>query len=188
MKQFFRTKYSWDSVYYHFQKWCKNGSWQRLSQILLVKFKSVLDLSTIQLDGTHTTVKRGGEAVEYQGRRKCRTSNMLILVENNGISIAFSGPIVENQNDSFELVANFETMINPLKKSNIRLDGLFLDVCFNITKFRECCYKNDIIDNIKHNIRNGKYDASFFDDELYKKTVCSGKNQCLGRLDLKQLV
>jgi transposase len=60
MKQFFGTKYSWNSVYFHFQKWCKSGSWQKLWKMLLVKFKSVLELSTILLDGTHTPVKRGG--------------------------------------------------------------------------------------------------------------------------------
>ena len=170
MKQFFKTKYSWNSVYFHFQKWCKNGSWQKLWQMLLVKFKSVLDLSTIQLDGTHTPVKRGGEAVEYQGRKKCKTSNMLILVDNNGIPIALSEPIAGNHNDSFELVTNFENMISPLRSSNIRLDGLFLnaDSGFDTDEFREYCYKNDITDNIKHNKRNGKNDASLFDDELYK--------------------
>ena len=83
MKQFFRTKYSWNSVYFHFQKWCKNGSWQ----LLLVKFKSVLDLSTIQLDGTHTPVKRGGEAVEYQGRKKCKQVICLFLLTTMGFQL-----------------------------------------------------------------------------------------------------
>jgi transposase len=58
MKQFFKTSYSWNSVYFHFQKWCKNDSWQKLLQTQFAKFKSVLDLSTIQLDGTHTPLKR----------------------------------------------------------------------------------------------------------------------------------
>ena len=86
MKQFFKTSYSWNSAYFHFQKWYKNGSWQELWQRLLLKFKSVLDLSTIQLDGTHTPVKRGGKAVEYQGRKKCKTTNMLILADNKWYS------------------------------------------------------------------------------------------------------
>jgi transposase len=30
MKQFFRTSYEWNSVYYHFQKWSKDGSWDQL--------------------------------------------------------------------------------------------------------------------------------------------------------------
>ena len=70
---------------FHSQKWYKNDSWQELWQMLLVKFKSISDLSTIQLDGTHTPVKRGGEAVEYQGKKKYKTSNTFILVDNNCI-------------------------------------------------------------------------------------------------------
>jgi len=62
-------------------------------------------------------------------------------------------------------------MTSQLRKNNIRLDDLLLnaDAGFDTTEFRECCYKNDIIDNIKHNKRNGKNDASHLDDELYKK-------------------
>jgi hypothetical protein len=29
MKEFIRGRYSWQSVYYHFQKWSKDGSWWR---------------------------------------------------------------------------------------------------------------------------------------------------------------
>ena len=77
MKQFFRTKYSWNSVYHHFQKWSKHGSWERAWSALLQKYRGVLDMSSVQLDGTHTPAKRGGQAVGYQGRKKCRTSNGL---------------------------------------------------------------------------------------------------------------
>jgi len=63
MNQFFRGKYSWQSVYYHFQKWSKNGSWEIVWGNLLKKYKQHLDLSNIQLDGTHTPAKRGGESV-----------------------------------------------------------------------------------------------------------------------------
>jgi hypothetical protein len=121
MKQCFKTSYSWNSVYFHFQKWYKNDSWQKLWQMLLVKFKSVLDLSTIQLDSTHTPIKRGVEAVEYQGRKKCKTSNMLILVDNNGIPIASSEPITRNHNDLFNIVVDFKYMISPLRNFDIVL-------------------------------------------------------------------
>ena len=63
MKQFFREKYTWQSVYCHFQKWSKNGSWERIWSNILKKYKHLLDLSSIQLDGTHTPAKRGGESV-----------------------------------------------------------------------------------------------------------------------------
>ncbi len=43
-------------------------------------------MSSIQLHGTHTPVKRGGQAVAYQGRKKSKTSNMLILIDSLGYS------------------------------------------------------------------------------------------------------
>jgi transposase len=171
MKQFFKIKYSWNSVYFHYQKWCKDGSWQRIWQILLDKHRTTLDLSSVQLDGTHTPAKRGGEAVGYQGRKKCKTSNMLILSDSNGIPIACSEPIAGNHNDAYQLVPNFKMMIKPLESSNIRVDGLFLnaDAGFDTKEFREYCFTNDIIDNIDNNKRNGKSDASLLDELLYKK-------------------
>lgn len=36
-----------------------------------------LDLSSVDLEGSHTPAKRGGENVEYQGRKKSRTTPML---------------------------------------------------------------------------------------------------------------
>jgi len=66
MKQFFKQSYCWQSVYFHFQKWSKDGSWERAWHTILEKHKHLLDLSSIQLDGTHTPVKRGGEACGYQ--------------------------------------------------------------------------------------------------------------------------
>lgn len=79
MKQFFRQSYRWQSVYHHFQKWSNNGSWSKLWSILLNKYKHKLDMSSIQLDGSHTFSKRGGESVAYQGRKKGKTSNILII-------------------------------------------------------------------------------------------------------------
>lgn len=87
LKQFFRVKYRWQSVYHHFQKWSKDGSWQQVWQFALQKHKHLLDMSSIQLDGTHPPSKRGGEAVAYQGRKKAKTSNMLILKDKQGVPL-----------------------------------------------------------------------------------------------------
>ena len=75
----FREKYSWQSVYYHFQKWSKNGSWESVWNSIQKKHKHLLDLSSIQLDGTHTPAKRGGESVAYQGQKKSKTTNISII-------------------------------------------------------------------------------------------------------------
>lgn len=126
MKQFFRIKYQWQSVYHHFQKWSKDGSWEKVWSNVLEKHKYLLDLSSIQLDGTHTPSKRGGEAVAYQGRKKCKTSNMLILTDNQGIPLACSDPVSGNHNDAYGLVKTFQKMISRVQISNISTDGLFL--------------------------------------------------------------
>lgn len=170
MKQFFRIKYKWQSVYHHFQKWCKDGSWPGIWQYILNKYKSLLDMSSIQLDGTHTPTKRGGEAVGYQGRKKCKTSNMLVLTDSNGIPLACSDPVAGNHNDAYNLVNIAKGMMSDIKLSGIRTDGLFLnaDAGFDNTVFREYCNQAEIIDNIDQNKRNGSGMDQLFDDLLYK--------------------
>ena len=170
MKQFFTIKYRWQSVYYHFQKWCKDGSLERVWAIVLEKHKCLLDMSSVQLDGTHTPTKRGGQAVGYQGRKKSKTSNMLILTDSQGIPLACSEPTSGNHNDAYELEKTVGKMLNNIQSSNINTDGLFLnaDAGFDTEGFRNFCYKNDIIDNIDKNKRNGNENDHLFDDLLYK--------------------
>lgn len=127
MKQFFRVKYQWQSVYHHFQKWCKDGSWERVWQHLLEKNKGLLDLSSVQLDGTHTPTKQEGQAVGYQGRKKSKTNNMFILTDAQGIPLACSSAVSGNYNDAYELEGTVDKMFKDIRKSNIRTDWLFLN-------------------------------------------------------------
>ena len=172
IKQFFRDKYSWQSVYYHFQKWSKNGSWERVWHNILKRHKDLLDLSSIQLDGTHTPAKRGGESVAYQGRKKSKTTNTLILTDSQGIPLACSDPIAGNHNDAFNLVETFQKMLGKVQAATIPVKGLFLnaDSGFDASDFRSYCYVNEIFDNIDYNKRNGNSHESttVFDELLYK--------------------
>lgn len=170
MKQLFRCKYNWQSVYFHFQKWSKDGSRKEVWQNTLFKYKHLLDLSSIQLDGTHTPTKRGGEAVAYQGRKKAKTSNMLILTDNQGIPLTCSDPIDGNHNDAFNLVPTAQKMIAGLEASEISTDGLFLnaDSGFDTEEFRRYCSEIEIVGNIDQNKRNGTINEYLFDDLLYK--------------------
>ena len=170
MKQFFDRKYRWQSVYFHFQKWCKNGSWERVWQTVLEKHKHLLDLSSIQLDGSQTPTKRGGEATGYQGRKKCITSNLLIMVDNRGIPLACSEPVAGNHNDAYNLVDTVNSMLIDIKSSNINTSGLFLnaDAGFDTDDFRSLCNQHEIIDNIDQNKRNGCVSENVFDQVLYK--------------------
>ena len=143
MKQFFRKKYRWQSVYYHYQKWCKDGTIENLWSGLLEKHKHLLDMSSIQLDGTHTPTKRGGEAVGYQGRKKCKTSNMLIMTDANGIPLSCSDPVSGNHNDAYQLNETVKKMLSTIKSSCIKTEGLFLnaDAGFDTKEFRTFCYR-----------------------------------------------
>lgn len=169
MKQIFRIKYNWPSVYHHFQKWSKDGSWENIWVKLLKEHKHLLDMSSIQLDGTHTPTKRGGKTVGYQGRKKSKTSNMLIITDSKGTTLTYSDPIAGNHNDAHDLVRTVDKMILKTQDSNIRTDGLFLnaDAGFDTTEFRSYCFENDIIANIDQNKRNGNRDGYLFDPLLY---------------------
>ena len=105
--KFFRIKYRWQSVCHHHQKWCKDGSREGVGQYVLNKYKHLLDMSSIQLAGRgpQTPDKRGGQAVAYQGRKKSKTRNMLILTDSGGIPLACSDPIEGNHNDAFDPVS-----------------------------------------------------------------------------------
>jgi transposase len=170
VSSFFRKKYSWQSVYYYFRKWINDGSWERLWILLLANHKCLLDLSSIQLDGSHTPSKRGGHSVAYQGRKKCKTTNMLFLTDSQGIPLSCSDPIAGNHHDSYELNHHFGQMLLTIEKASIPTNWLFLnaDAGFDTNDFREFCFSNDIIDNIDFNKRNGSDRDSLFDELLYK--------------------
>jgi transposase len=170
MRQFFRVSYNWQSVYHHFQKWCKDGTWERVWTIILEKYRHKLDMSSVQLDGTHTPTKRGGEAVGYQGRKKSKTSNMLILTDSQGIPLICSDPVSGDHNDAYDLENTVDKMLKKIQSSNISTDGLFLnaDAGFDVEGFLAFFYWNDIIDNIDKNKRNGSESEHLFDSLLYK--------------------
>ena len=82
-------------------KECGHSSWKRMWTQLLEMNRSKLDMSSVQLDGSHTPAKRGGQAAAYQGRKKSKTTNALFLTDKQGIPLAVSEPIDGNHNDLF---------------------------------------------------------------------------------------
>lgn len=171
---FFEEEYTWQSVYYHFRKWAKSSAWEEAWQNILKKHKNLLDLSSAQLDGSHTPAKRGGEEVAYQGRKKSKTTNILLLTDANGIPIACSQPVAGNHNDAFELEKQTNIMLNRLKNSDINAAGLFLnaDAGFDTKSFRSLCFAKDIFANIPQNRRANKKDIDeniLLIEELYEQ-------------------
>lgn len=174
IKSFFgKISYTWQSVYYHFNKWSKDGSWKKMWTKNLTAKKSKLDMSSIQLDGSHTPAKRGGEAVGYQKRKSSKTTNSLFLTDKSGIPLALSEPVSGNHHDLFEIKKSFQKILQDLKDAAINSNGLFMnaDAGFDSIAFREICRGADIIANIDFNKRNSKNtdNQALLDDLLYKE-------------------
>ncbi len=162
---------SWQSVFYHFNKWSKDGSWKNLWTNLLRLNKGTLDMSSVSIDGSHTPAKRGGEEVAYQGRKKCKTTNLLFLTDKTGMPLAISDPVAGNHHDLFEIKKQLTKIVTDLIFATINPNGLFInaDAGFDSIHFRQFCESIDCIANVDFNKRNAKNpDYQFlFDEELY---------------------
>lgn len=163
---------SWQSVYYHYRKWCKTDVWKQSWTKILHKYKPLLDLSSSDLDGSHTRALKGGEEVAYQKRKKSKTTNALYLTDRQGLPLAMSEPVSGNHHDLFDIQTHFEELINPLIQAGISIDGLFLnaDAGFDSELFRNLCSEKGIIANFAENPRNGNNaNDYYFDDLLYRE-------------------
>ena len=163
---------SYKTVYWHFSKWSKNGDWEDSWVHLLESHKSILDLSTSSIDGSHTRALRGGEEVEFQTRKMSKTTNALYLTDNQGIPIAISSPVSGNHHDLYQIEDRMDELFQTLEKANIATEGLFInaDAGFDSKEFRGKCCEYGIVPNTAINPRNGTSDDMIiFDEMLYEQ-------------------
>jgi hypothetical protein len=111
----------------YFNKWSKQGCWQKIWIELLKKNRFYLDLSSAELDGSHTPAKNGGVAVGYQGRKSCKTTNALFVSDSQGFILAMATSQEGQHHDLFEIQKLFDEICTILKSASINLDGLFLN-------------------------------------------------------------
>ena len=126
----------------------------------------------MDLDGSHTPALRGGEQVDYQGRKKRKTTNLLYLTDRQGLPLAISEPVAGNHSDLYNIKVQFEEVTATLEEANISVDGLFLnaDAGFDSKDLRKVCFEKNIQANICFNKRNGKNERDeYFDQKLYKQ-------------------
>lgn len=165
---------SWQSVFYYFSKWSKDGSWHQLWIAILDLNRHFLDMSSVELDGSHTPTKRGGEQSGYQGRKKAKTTNILFLTDRQGIPLGCSDPISGQHNDLFDIEKSVSKIVSTLEQAGISVDGLFLngDAGFYAKVLQRICHRYGIIPNLAINKRNASSLDEFeylFDTELYKE-------------------
>jgi hypothetical protein len=126
-------------VYHHHREWIKDGSWRKAWIELLKANLGVLDLSSMQLDGSQTPCKKQGENIGYQGRKACRTTNALFLSDKDGQPLAMATPQAGNHNDLYEIQQLFKEMCDLLEEAGIDLRGVFMnaDAGFDAEDLRE---------------------------------------------------
>ena len=125
-EQFEEGEISWNTIYYYFNKWSKDGSFQRVWLNILEKNKSKLDLSCAQIDGSHSKTK-GAESRGFQGRKVANTTNAIFLCDNQRQMLAMSPPMAGNHNDLYEIEKNLKAIFEFLEQADINTEGLFIN-------------------------------------------------------------
>jgi transposase len=177
VEQFFtsKAKLSRSGVYHHYREWVRDGSFKTVWIELLKANHQLLDLSSMQLDGSHTAAKNGGEHIGYQRRKAARTTNALFLSDNQGLPLAVATSQSGNHHDLHDIEQLFEELCKVLQEADVDLSGVFMnaDSGFDAQKLREKCSEKQIEANIDINERNNKEQLPdkyvYFDELLYKR-------------------
>lgn len=157
------------AVFHHFNKWRKAGEWKAMWLTLLDKHRSELDMSSVDLDGSHTPAMRGGEECGYQGRKKRKTTNALYLTDRQGLPIMMSSPKSGEHNDVHDIEEVIKMMFEDMRRANVSTDGLFLnaDAGFDCDVLRSCLDRNGVVANICISKRRTDTDGIFVNELLY---------------------
>lgn len=112
----------------------------------------------MELDGSQTIAKKGGEEVEYQRRKKAKTTNLLFITTKKGSVVGILEPISGNHHDSFEIKAKMKQLCKEIKtvlkkQVNVCLNA---DSGFDNKGVRKYLFNHHRKPNIKENPRNRK--------------------------------
>ena len=192
---------SWWAVYYHFRKWSRDGSLERVWQHSVEMVKAQLDTSVLNLDGSHAVAKKGGEAVAYQGRKKAKTSNILPVIDHNGYILATTEIIAGNHNDAYELKNHLQDAFKAIERLRVPIAGAYFnaDSGFDTREARKVCFNHHLIPNIDQNKRNRKstklgrkrlFNAAIYKDRFVSERTFAWIDKfraLLVRFDLKKI-
>jgi len=177
-----KKEISWQAVYYHWQKWSANGSLERVWQKSIQTIHADLDLSHLNLDGSHALAKKGGESVAYQPRKRAKTSNILPMTDANGYVVASTGIVAGNHHDAFCLKAHLQTAFKLMKPWGLVIAGALFnaDSAFDTREARKVCFNHGVIPNIAENQRNRKTvkrgRKRLFNPDVYKQRFGSERS------------
>ena len=144
-----------------------------------MSIKGNLNLSELNLDGSHIIAKNGGESVAYQGRKRAKTSNILPITDKGGYILASTPLVADNHNDAFELKDNLQTAFKFMKQLGLDFQGAHFnaDSAFDTRAARKVCFNHGVVPNIAVNKRNQKAvkrgRKRCFNSAVYKHRFCS---------------
>jgi transposase len=173
---------SWWAIYYHFRKWSKDGSLESVFRASVFTIQEDLDLSEVNLDGSHTIAKKGGESVVYQGRKKAKTCNLLPLTEACGFVIGLCHLLPGNHHDSYNLKPALTNAFTATKRLGLSIHGAFFnaDAGFDTKDARKVCFNHGLIPNIPENVRNRNKakpgPKRLFNKDVYKHRFVSERS------------
>jgi transposase len=147
-----------------------------------MRIREQLNLSDLNLDGSHAIAKKGGESVAYQGRKKAKTTNILPITDARGFIVATTGLIAGNHNDAFKLKENLQDAFKSIKQLGLQIAGAFFnaDKAFDTKAARKVCFNHSVIPNMDENKRNRKGikpgRKRLFNAEVYKRRFTSERS------------
>lgn len=177
-----KKEISYHAVYYHFRKWSRDGSLEKVWQGSIMTIANELNLSELNLDGSHAIAKKGGESVAYQGRKKAKTTNILPITDAQGYIIASTGLLAGNHNDAYNLKLHLQTAFKSIKCLGLNIAGAYFngDKAFDTQAARKTCFNHGLIPNIDENKRNRKRSKRgrkrLFNPEVYKRRFTSERS------------
>jgi len=177
-----KKEISWHAVYYHFRKWSRDSSLEKVWKNSIMTISVDLNLSEINLDGSHALAKKGGESVAYQGRKKGKTTNILPITDGQGFIIATTGLMAGNHHDAYNLKPHLQAAFKFIKRLGLDIQGAFFnaDKAFDTKDARKTCFNHRLIPNIDENKRNRKTvkrgRKRLFNSEVYKLRFISERS------------
>jgi transposase len=142
----------------------------------------LLDVTELNLDGSHAIAKKGGESVAYQGRKKAKTTNILPITEANGFILTCTQLVAGNHNDAYNLKPHLQTAFRELKKHGLKIRGSYFnaDSAFDTRDARKTCFNHGVRPNIAENKRNRKQPKRgpkrMFNAEVYRHRFSSERS------------
>ena len=168
------SPFSWQTVYHYYRKWCKANVFEQMFRTYLWIKRDKLDTEKLNLDGTHSLVKKYAQSAAYQFRKRGITSNILIMTEGMGIPIGCGGIISGNHNDLHNVVPQYTSMIKQLNHSGICVENSIqnADKGFDSKALRRAIQRRKMVPNIKENprrrikVKRGR--KRYFNERVYK--------------------